>query len=380
MSGASRPVRASRWLQFIGLRLTMDGQTQQLRAIMVELQAREWPVRFVLVDSEEAVRLAFEKAGIPTHTHESTRSWVSLYRSLRSILPSAQDLLCFHVWGTGNLAPLARWIAKTYPVTPLVLDQWDGSELSMISWVWNHCWMHRHAWTSVGNSRLFFESAQHHGLKPQRLRIIHGGIEPLQYPAMALIDRATQRAQHGIRPSSFVVTVHAETAQHWMAILDTMSLLRERSNWNVFLSPNNAPNIQSVLMQGIHAKGLLPYVIWIDGAESMSDLWPVVDLGIWASDSVMIPHAALEAMASAVPLLMIGAGAHQEIVTSSPLALSLRSMDPQRIHTMILRMMDQPSTYKQAQQQALARIHQGFHLRDCVDAHERLYQKLGGIT
>jgi glycosyltransferase involved in cell wall biosynthesis len=165
-----------------------------------------------------------------------------------------------------------------------------------------------------------------HGVDPERLRVVHVGVDPTLFRPLPHIERI---------PGRLMTTSSSDVPMKGLVyLLEALAKLRiERPE--VELTVIGTPNADGPVMQTIRTLGLEPAVHFVSGVpdERIVELYAEAELAVVPSLYEGFSLPAVEAMAAGVPLVATTGGAIPEVVGDDGSTAAL--VPPADVHALV---------------------------------------------
>lgn len=232
-------------------------------------------------------------------------------------------------------------------------------------------WLHRRMSAVLGNSRPVVDDLVAEGVPPERLGLIHNGIDLTPFAAPAA--RADMRAALGIGGDELVLAKLANLIAYkgHEDLLRGLARARLPERWRLVCIGRNdgiLPGLEALARE----LGIADNIIWLGGRTDIPALLAAADIGVLASHEEGFSNAVLEYMASGLPALVTDVGGNGEAVIEGVTGLVVPARDPAAMSLALERLAD--AQVRAAMGQAgRARVAAEFSLDRCVAKYDELY-------
>jgi glycosyltransferase involved in cell wall biosynthesis len=217
------------------------------------------------------------------------------------------------------------------------------------------------------------------GFAGRRVEVITNGIEVERYgPAR---DRAGLRRRLGLDPGRrYLANIARFHPIKDQAMLMSAFAEIARSRLDVDLLLVGEGPLREKLAQTACALGIAGRVRFLGVRFDVPDILRAVDVFVLTSASEAASLTVLEAMASAVPVVVTAVGGNPEMVRDGIDGLLVPRGDARATATAIGTLLDQPDTAARLGAAGRARVQQCYRIEQTIDSYYRLYQRLCGIN
>lgn len=136
------------------------------------------------------------------------------------------------------------------------------------------------------------------------------------------------------------------------------------------------PVIAKPLFESIERLGLQDRFLFLGFRSDVPEILSELDVFVLSSVSEGFPLVALEAMASARPVVVTRSGGPQEIIEDGRTGLLIPPADPDALAEKICELLDNPERAAALARTARARVESTFTLERMIRDYERLYERL----
>lgn len=215
------------------------------------------------------------------------------------------------------------------------------------------------------------------GFSADRIEVIENGIDVSRYGPAA--DRTALRQQLGLDPARRYVANIAR----FHPVKDQAMLLRAfrevaaaRPDVDLLLVGDGP--LRPDLEQLVKDLGIAPRVRFLGVRFDVPDILRAIDVFALTSVSEAASLTLLEAMASAVPVVVTDVGGNPEMVRHGVEGLLVPRGDAEATAIALLSLLKEPATAVTLGQAGRRRVEERYQLPQTIDTYLRLYQKLAG--
>lgn len=219
----------------------------------------------------------------------------------------------------------------------------------------------------------------HHGFRPDRLVVIHNGIDWRRYTPANPGSREQARLPLGI-PLEVPVLMTATILRPGKGLdvlIRGIPLLRSRLPEVRLLIAGDGPLRESLVAQA-EAEGLSPQIHWLGWRRDLPDVLPAADLFVLPSLEDAFPTVLLEAMAAGLPVVATAVGGIPEIVEPDRTGRLVPPGDAEALARAAGELLDRPEVRTAMAEAACRRVRESFSVEGWVARLEEVYtQALG---
>ena len=365
----------------VGPRLVVGGVEVHLSRVLPQLRQAGLDVSMFVLARGGSLEQRFVEAGVPVFGAEPKGSRVMrnltaarlLRRELRRLRP---DILhCF--------------LAEPYLVGSLASAGLGGmvrlmSRRSLSDYQLNHPLLarierrlHRRVDALIGNSTAVATQLVEECGKPEKVGVIHNGIElpPVCTPA----HRDACRRELGIPAEAFVIATIANLISYkgHDDLLAALALVRDRLSepWRVMLMGRD-DGIGAALKSKAKSLGIAANILWLGERSDSQVLLAAADLGVLPSHEEGFSNSLIEKMAHALPVVATRIGGNSDAVVDGESGRLVPVRDPAALGMAIAELYEDPGLRARLGAAARLRVNRFFSLDACVRRYLNLY---GGI-
>ncbi|MCA1704459.1 MAG: glycosyltransferase [Actinobacteria bacterium] len=218
------------------------------------------------------------------------------------------------------------------------------------------------------------------GYPPDKVRIIHNGIDPAQFPYTPDSQRGSTLALSlGIAAEHAVVGIVAvlRPEKDHATFLQAARLVLERIPRARFLVVGDGP-LRSELTRLAGELGITGSVIFTGSRSDVRDLLPLVDVFALTSTTECFPMALLEAMAIGRPAVCTAVGGVPEIIDEAVTGHMVPPRDPAALADRLVDLLSDPARARVMGRAARMRLESEFTLQRSVCNAERTIEETAG--
>jgi glycosyltransferase involved in cell wall biosynthesis len=243
--------------------------------------------------------------------------------------------------------------------------------------------LHRSAKALVGNSRAVAAQLVQECGKPEKVGVIHNGIDLPTPPAPQA--RAIRRRDLGIPHDAFVIAVIANLipykghADLLAALASTRKRLREP--WRLVLIGRDEGAGED-LKKRADILGIGPNILWLGERSDTQALLAAADIGVLPSHQEGFSNSLIEKMAQALPVIATRVGGNSDAIVDGESGYLVPVADPTALGEAISALYEDASLRMRFGAAARKRIESLFTLETCVRRYLNLYLGLvadGGV-
>ncbi len=224
------------------------------------------------------------------------------------------------------------------------------------------------------------------GVAPERIRIISSSVDSAGLTAAR--PRGVVRAELGLSDDDFVLLIMAQLTKRKgvdVALKAVASLLAEGSGPSTretsgterlhLLVAGDGPE-RAALEQQARGLGLAEEVTFLGHRPDKADLLGACDVFVMPSRREGLGVAALEALASARPVVASDIGGLADTVLDEKCGLLVPPGDPEALASALARLLNDPALLTRLGEAGPARVDDGFRSDQMIDAYVALYQEV----
>jgi glycosyltransferase involved in cell wall biosynthesis len=287
---------------------------------------------------------------------------------LRAILKRERyDVVHFHTSRAHSMAPLARGFGSTLVVTRR-MDYRPNRVFA--PYLYN-----RAVDGVVAISGGVADSLAAAGVERERITVVHSGVDCDRFRAPTSQERADARGALKIADTEFVISAVGALEQRkgHRYLIAAIGAIAASGKFRCF-----------IVGQGLIGRVLQDEIAVIRSLDRIKLLGRVDDVRelLWASDAFAMPSlkeglgvAALEAMASALPVIASDVGGLREVVEDGRTGIIVPPANPEKIASAIKRLAESPELRTQMSAAARARVVENYSMEQMAARTLALYRE-----
>jgi glycosyltransferase involved in cell wall biosynthesis len=228
----------------------------------------------------------------------------------------------------------------------------------------------------IGNSNAVVGQLKSEVGDPQKLALIHNGIE-MPPPATA-VDRQRIRGALRLPGDALVIAVVANLVAYkgHRDLITGLALINDRlPPWRL-LAVGRDDGIGAELKRQAETLKIADNIVWLGERADVGELLAASDIFVLPSHQEGFSNALLEAMAANVAPIATQIGGNIDAVTDDNTGLLVPPNDPASLAAAILRLAQDEALRRRLAAAARLRVQQCFALDACVTRYERLYRAM----
>ncbi len=230
----------------------------------------------------------------------------------------------------------------------------------------------------VGNSLAVTAELSAEGVRPDRLHLIHSGVE---IPTTQSTERSSKRAVLGLREEAIVITQVANLIPYkgHADLLEAFAKLKATVSRDLVLClVGRDDGIGVELAAKAHTLGVGSQIRWLGERKDVGAILVASDIGVLSSHQEGFSNAILEGMAVGLPMVVTRVGGNSEAVIDCQTGLIVEPRDPEGLADALIRLAIDHDLRQRLGQAARQRVEAEFSLRECAADYDRLYTSLVG--
>lgn len=236
--------------------------------------------------------------------------------------------------------------------------------------------LHSRTIALIGNSSAVIEQLTAEVDDPQKLALIHNGIE--MPPPLTAADRQRVRGALRLASDTLVIAVVANLLAYkgHRDLIAALALINDRlPPWRLFAIGRD-DGIGAELKRQAEALKISDNILWLGERADVGELLAACDIFVLPSHQEGFSNALLEAMAANVAPIATEVGGNVDAVTDNETGVLARPNDPASLAAAILRLAQDEALRRHLADAARLRVQQRFALDACVDRYEKLYRAM----
>lgn len=241
-------------------------------------------------------------------------------------------------------------------------------------------WTQHGAMTAIlGNSNRVITDLESEGADPNRLGLIHNGIDLAAFDVLSNDSRISTRRALGLTNDELCVCIVANLIPYkgHSDLLKALGGVKNQmpDEWSLLVVGRD-DGIGSALQKQAFSLGIGRHVHFLGPKQNTSELLDASDIGVLCSHEEGFSNALLEGMAASLPMVVTDVGGNAEAVVHGETGFVVPAERPEELGIAILRLAhDKPLAQKMGVSGRL-RVEAKFSLASCVDKYETLYSGL----
>lgn len=215
------------------------------------------------------------------------------------------------------------------------------------------------------------------GVSHNRLGVIYNGVDPKRFPVSAPVNEIIREL--GLRSTTFVMVIVANLIPYkgHTDLLEAVALAKPDlpDDWRLLIVGRDegiGSQLRDLSMQLSIEQG----VIFLGQRTDIASILCCSHIGILCSHQEGVSIAAMEAMATGLPMIVTDVGGMSELVVDGETGLVVPAKKPQSLARAIGRLAKDPQLRLRLGQAGRERANQKFSLQATVAQYERLYSGL----
>jgi glycosyltransferase involved in cell wall biosynthesis len=272
------------------------------------------------------------------------------------------------------------WAARQAGFRPIAMSRRSQSNRPPL--FWGDKWMERRALCSadlvLGHSRWVIDELRGEGIKPERVRLIHNGIEIPPRPTSA--GRAAVRASEGWGDKETVVVAVANLIAYkgHADLLHGVGEMkaRGRSDWRLVLVGYGASDYVDSLQKLAAELEIANHVCFAGSRTDVARLLSGADIGVLPSHQEGFSNALLEYMTAQLPVVATATGGNLDAVEEGRTGFLVPVGAPERLGHALSLLVENADLRARLGEAGRAKVEVDFGLGRCVTAYEAAYRNL----
>ena len=295
------------------------------------------------------------------------RVFKRLAEHIRDTRPDVVHALLFHA----NIACRLACLLGGFPTRRLICE----IQTAEIERTWHlrvDRWTQRWCRCVVGNSPSVVEHLRRAGIRPERLRLVQGGVDPGPLAAARPLDRR----ELGIGDEAPIIL--------WVGRLDPVKGLDELiaafariaavRPCRLVLAGEGA--YRPTVEQRIRESGYAERIVMLGTRNDVPALLKTADVFAFPSHTEGLPNALLEAMAAGLPCVATNVAGCRDVITDRVDGLLTQPRDPVHLADAVLQILTDASLAQRLGRAAAEKVERAFRLEGCLQAYLALYTEI----
>lgn len=228
----------------------------------------------------------------------------------------------------------------------------------------------------IANSQAVAEFAiAQEGLSPDRIRVIHNGIDATRFVSNA--DRGLVRRRYGVPADCALVGTVANFSpvKDYDLFIEMARMVRERRRDAHFLTVGSGP-LRNKAERALARTGLSEHTTMLATLSELNDIYGMTDVFVLCSKAEGFPNAVMEAMAARRPVVAAAVGGIPELVEDGETGQLIASRNPSEFADAVVGLLDDPDRARRFGEQGHERVCTEFTVDKMAAAYEACYQDL----
>jgi len=282
-------------------------------------------------------------------------------------------------WGAMEAVVAGRWVGGTS-----VIHSEHGVEMDPAAEPRRRSWLRRFAFSLADHVfcvsyQLRDMLAARTGFPLRKMAVIHNGVKTSRFRQDASVRKAF-RAELGIDDHEFCIGCvgRLNRIKDYPTIFRAAEVFsRSSRSWRLLILGGGAD--QAELEDFVTSRPALHRRVRFLGSSSrVPEFLNAIDAYVLSSLCEGISNSLLEAMATALPVIVTATGGNPEVVVDGDSGLLFPVGDAERLAEQLLLLYDDRNRREQMGKQALRRVEERFSLDSMVAGYEEMYQRLAG--
>src|SRR5574340_74287 len=220
-----------------------------------------------------------------------------------------------NAYGYGMLACRLYGLRAKRAMSRLSLNIYHR-EHRILGWL-EKTFFHRGLDVAIGNSRPILDELVAEGVAPDKVRLLHNGIDPDRY-ARSAGDRLRSREALRIDSGAFTMVAvgNLHTYKGHRDLIEACALVADRlpDGWRLLIAGRDEGGNRAVLEELAAERGLGDRVTLLGAFDDVPRLLAAADVFVHPSHQEGLPNAIVEAMAASLPVVATSVGGIPEAV------------------------------------------------------------------
>lgn len=292
-------------------------------------------------------------------------------RLVRLLRAGRYDVVHTHMFASNLLGRLAAMIAGVQPIVAtvqLIADRESWWQI-LLDRLLQHCTA-----SMVASSEAVRQSFIRRGIRPAKIRTIYNSIDLTHFDVDREAVRRATRREFGWDESHFVVGAVArlEKVKGLEHLVEAAQAVVQAIPGARFLFVGDGPE-RACLQAQARRLGLERHCLFAGLRQDVPQILPALDLFALPSLSEALGIAAIEALASGVPVVASRVGGVPEVVVSGETGLLIPHGNAHQLAEAILRVAARPEEARLWAEQGRNRVRRMFDVQRLAAAQIRLY-------
>jgi L-malate glycosyltransferase len=211
------------------------------------------------------------------------------------------------------------------------------------------------------------------GFAPEKLRVIHNGIDVQRFRCAADRQKLIPQAGSG-KLIVLVGNMHSEVKGHSWLIASAPAVIGEFPLTRFVLVGDG--ELRQRFESEVQALGMSESFIFLGRRDDVPEILACCDVGVLPSLAEGLPNAVLEYMAAGLPSVVSRAGGNAELVDDGVTGMLVPAQDSSALATAILKLLRDSELARQIARNAREFVERNFSFERMVQQVEQLYTEL----
>ncbi|SCA56196.1 Glycosyl transferase, group 1 family [Candidatus Terasakiella magnetica] len=239
-------------------------------------------------------------------------------------------------------------------------------------------WLHKKMDVILGNSRAVISNLKDdEQVHPAKLGLIYNGIETGLYQHTP--SKTTLRDELKLNENALVFILVANLIPYkgHMDLINALGLVDDQlpEDWHLVCAGYDSGYLSKLKMRSTEL-GLNEKIHFLGQRQDIPDLLQASDVGLLCSHEEGFSNAILEAMASALAMVVTDVGGNGDVVEEGKSGFIVPAHNPEKLGKALVKISHDPQRLKEMGAYARSVIEKDFTLEHCVDQYDQLYQRL----
>lgn len=368
--------------------LGVGGTERQVSLILPALVQRGWNVEVALLGDEGVFSRPLHEAGIPVHRIETgpipsipkLRGLMRMRAQARalSVRLSAAPPTIVHCF-LPTCCVVGDWAARQVQYAPIVMSRRSQSDRPSLHF--GDKWLERRALRRaslvLGHSSWVLRELKDEGVAPERLRLVHNGVE-IQ-PEFSAKERMSARASAGWRREEVVCLIVANLHPykgHAYLMRGMAETMKAMPDWRLVFAGGGAADYTAQLSAMAAELGLVDRIEFLGQRNDVPRLLAGADIGILASDHEGFSNALLEYMAASLPVVATATGGNLDAVEEGRTGFLVPPASPIALGKAVAALVQDADLRGRFGVAGRRKIEAEFSLDACISGYENVYRSL----
>jgi glycosyltransferase involved in cell wall biosynthesis len=367
----------------IAPRFEIGGAEMHLARLLPRLRQCGLDVSVFTISRGGPIEARLVEDGVPVYGIEagegrvlaSLRLALALRREIRRLRPEIVHFFLPEPYLIGSLAAVGYGgIIKVMSRRSLSHYQRNHPMLARLE-----RWLHRSVKALIGNSSAVATQLVEESSAPEKVGIIHNGIE--LPPSIDAEERMRCRSKLGIQGDTFVIVMIANLIPYkgHVDLFAAVGAIRERlvAPWRLMLIGRDQ-GIGAALQRQAEELGIGGSIMWLGERADSLALIAAADLGVLSSHQEGFSNSLIEKMAHGLPVVATRVGGNIDAVIDGESGCLVPVSDAAALGEAIAALYENPALRTRMGAAARLRVERLFSLQACARRYLNLYRGLFG--